>query len=100
VLLVLSHLASRRQERLTIEVHEQRERLAEERLEHRACQEALQFECERREEADNLVGRLFELMGQAGEFADNLRIRLMHAKGIQVPSPLDCRPQSGRQEDF
>jgi hypothetical protein len=72
---------------------EHQEILAQEQLQHRACQEELRFERERREEADLLVGRLFELIGQAGEIADNLRIQLMQAKGIQVPSALDCWPQ-------
>jgi hypothetical protein len=80
-------------QRFAIEAREHQEVLAEERLEHRACQEALQFERERREEADNLVGRLFELIERAGEIADNLRVQLMQAKGTHVPSPFDCWPQ-------
>lgn len=76
-----------------IEVKQHQELLAEERREHRACQEAFQFERERREEADNLVGRLFELLEEAGGIADDLRIQLIPAKGVRVPSPLDCWPR-------
>jgi hypothetical protein len=74
--------------RLNTKAWEQQEILARERLEHRACQEELQFERDRRQEADNLVGRLFELIEQAGEIADNLQIQLM--QGTRTPSGVNC----------
>lgn len=89
----LLHATRSRLRRLSIEAQKHEEVLAHERLDHRACQEALQFERDRREESDELAGRLFNLIGEAGEVADNLRIQLMQAKGIQYPLPFDCWPQ-------
>jgi hypothetical protein len=65
------------------------ELLAEERLEHRACQEGLRFKRERREETDNLAGRLLQFLARAGRITDNLRIQLRQAKGVGVPSFFD-----------
>ncbi|KAI9768258.1 MAG: hypothetical protein M1840_005088 [Geoglossum simile] len=67
--------------------------LEEERLEHRACKEALQFESDRRGETDRCLECAYVVAQQAGEIADSLRSEVAKLKGNQlVDDTYDPKP--------
>ncbi|KAI9766700.1 MAG: hypothetical protein M1840_006344 [Geoglossum simile] len=68
-------------------------KLEDERLEHRGCKEALQFEKNRHDEADRCVECAYDVARQAGEITDSLRSENAKLKGNQLADDtVDSKP--------
>jgi len=70
------------------------EMLNEERLEHRACQEALTFERERHKDTIKLLGQVFEEATRSGEIADSLGSKLAELQAASSFGVAQATPQT------
>ena len=68
--------------------------LNEERLDHRACQEALTFECERHKDTHKILEQVFKETKRSGEIADRLGRELAELRATSSFRVAQAAPQT------
>jgi len=68
--------------------------LNEERLDHRACQEALTFECERHKDTQKILEQVFKETKRSGEIADRLGRELAELRATSSFRFAQAAPQT------
>jgi hypothetical protein len=68
--------------------------LNEEHLDHRACQEALTFECERHKDTQKILEQVFKETKRSGEIADRLGRELAELRATSSFRVAQAAPQT------